>query len=171
MILARGIAEVADGIGVTTRDAQVLAERCEKDARLQQRLEDEEIVVDGRLERDDIRALADAGMGIGFHTLHHRILTGLSEEAIDAALLDGRDELEAVVEQPVVLFAYPHGKADDRIADRVRYAGYHAAWTGRPQAIARKAERFQLGRWEPPPVVGRDFVAKTAVRLNSWGRG
>jgi peptidoglycan/xylan/chitin deacetylase (PgdA/CDA1 family) len=167
MILARGIAEVADGIGVTTRDAQVLAERCENDTRLQQRLEDEEIVVDGRLDRDDIKVLADAGMGIGFHTLQHRILTGLSDEAIDAALRDGRDELEAAVGEPVVLFAYPHGKADDRIADRVRSAGYHAAWTGRPHAIAPGSDRYQLGRWEPPPLVGHDFAARVAARLNS----
>ena len=170
MVLARGMAEAASRIGITTRDAQVLAGLCENDTRLQQKLEEEDIVVDGQLDRDDIKALADAGMGIGFHTLHHRILTGLSDGAVDAALRDGRDELEAVVEEPVVLFAYPHGKADERIAGRVRNAGFHAAWTGRPHAIARGGDRYQLGRWEPPPVVGRDFVARMAVRLNSWAQ-
>jgi peptidoglycan/xylan/chitin deacetylase (PgdA/CDA1 family) len=170
MVLRQGIAEVASRVGITTADAQVLAELCENDARLQQRLEEEDIVADGQLDRDDVKALADAGMEIGFHTLHHRILTGLSDQTVDAALRDGREELEAVLEEPVVLFAYPHGKADDRVANRVRNARYHAAWTGRPQAIARGDDRFQLGRWEPPPIVGRDFVARLTVRLNSWGR-
>jgi peptidoglycan/xylan/chitin deacetylase (PgdA/CDA1 family) len=170
LILTQGVSEVASWIGTPTRDAEVLAGLCENDTRLQRRLEEEDVVVPQQLGRDDIRALVDAGMTIGFHTLHHQLLTGLSDEAIDAALRDGRDELESVVEEPVLFFAYPHGKTDDRIAERVRSAGYIAAWTGRPRAIKRESDRYQLGRWETPPVVGLDFGARMAVRLNSWGK-
>jgi peptidoglycan/xylan/chitin deacetylase (PgdA/CDA1 family) len=169
LIVAQGVSEVASRIGIPTRDAGILAERCENDTRLQRRLEEEDVVVPPQLGPGDIRALVDAGMTIGFHTLHHRLLTGVSDGAIDAALRDGRDELESVVEEPLVLFAYPHGKTDDRIAERVRSAGYLAAWTGRPRAIARGSDRYQLGRWESPSVAGRDFDARVAVRLNGWG--
>jgi peptidoglycan/xylan/chitin deacetylase (PgdA/CDA1 family) len=170
LVLAEGVAEVASRMGIRTRDADVLAGLCEKDIRLQRRLQEEDVVVPGQLGSDDIRALVAGGMAIGFHTLHHRLLIGLSDEEIDAALREGRDELEAVVEEPILLFAYPHGKTDVRIAERVRNAGYLAAWTGRPRAIVRRSDRYQLGRWEPPPLVGRDFDARTAVRLNDRGK-
>ena len=166
MVLARGITGVAAEMGISTGDPQVLAELCENDTGIQRRLEEGDVEVGDRLDRNRIRALVEAGMEVGFHTLHHRILTGLPVEAVDAAVRDGRHELEAVVGKPVDVFAYPHGKADRRIADRVRRAGYRAAWTGRPHAIADGTDRFQLGRWEPPPVVGGDFMARLAVRLN-----
>jgi peptidoglycan/xylan/chitin deacetylase (PgdA/CDA1 family) len=169
MVLARGVPEVASRIGIPTGDAEVLAGMCENDPVLHRRLEEEDIAVPERLGRDHIRALADAGMTIGFHTLDHRLLTGLSDDAIDAVLRHGRDEIEAVIEEPLLLFAYPHGKADGRIADRVRRAGYVAAWTSWPRAIERGSDPYQLGRWEPGPVVGRDFGARVAARLNGWG--
>jgi peptidoglycan/xylan/chitin deacetylase (PgdA/CDA1 family) len=169
LLLARGVDDVARRFGIPTRDVQVLTGLCENDRRLQRRLEEEDVAVPGQLGRDHIRALADADMTVGFHTLHHRLLTGLPDDAVDTGLRHGRDELEALVEEPVLLFAYPHGETDGRIAERVRGAGYLAAWTGRPRPIERGSDPYQLGRWEPGVFVGRDFGARVAARLNGWG--
>ena len=92
-------------------------------------------------------------MTIGFHTLRHRLLTGLSERDVLAALVEGREALEAVTAEPIRLFAYPHGRADVRVAACVRSSGYLGAWTGRPRAIKRGNDPYRLGRWETWPVV------------------
>jgi len=166
LILSRGVPDVARRLGIPELDTEALAKLCEDDPGLQQQIEVEDASVAQHLTADHITALADAGMTIGFHTLHHRLLTGLPDHAIDSAVTEGRADLEDVVGNRVDLFAYPHGKADDRIAERVRRAGYVAAWTGRPRAITRGDDPHLLGRWEAGPVHGTDFVARIAVMLN-----
>ena len=46
----------------------------------------------------------------------------------------------AVVGRPVVHFAYPHGKADRRVADIVRNAGYDAGVDRPPPADASRGQ-------------------------------
>lgn len=169
LVLSRGVPDVARSLAIPARNAAMLAERCERDAGLQRRLEEEDGVgVPEQLGRGHLRALADAGMTIGFHTLHHRLLTELPDREVDAALVDGKEELESVIGEPIRSFAYPHGKADDRVAGRVRRAGYLTAWTGRPRPIVRGDDRFVLGRSEPGQLSGRQLVARVAVNLSGW---
>jgi peptidoglycan/xylan/chitin deacetylase (PgdA/CDA1 family) len=105
-------------------------------------------------------------MAIGFHTLSHKVLVRLDDEEVAAALTVGRKEIEDVIGRPLVHFAYPHGKADRRTADKAREAGYEAAWTGRPHAIRRGDDRYLLGRWEPGELDVDDFLVGTAIRLS-----
>ena len=174
LVLSDGVSQVGRRLGVAAPDAKALSEACAVDLGLQRRLEElhgDDVAVSEQLGREHIEALADAGMTIGFHTLHHRALTGLSDADLDAALVEGREELEAAVAEPIRLFAYPHGVGDDRIAARVRSAGYLAAWTGRPRAIERGNDPYRLGRWEPGPLSDRDFGVRVAVTLNGWNAG
>jgi peptidoglycan/xylan/chitin deacetylase (PgdA/CDA1 family) len=168
LVLRRGVPDIARRLGIPARNATMLAERCERDAGLQRRLEEEDVGVPEQLGRAHLRALADAGMTIGFHTLHHRLLTELPDREIDTALVDGRAELEAVIGGPIRSFAYPHGKADDRVVGRVRRTGYLTAWTGRPRPIVRGGDRYLLGRSEPGQLSGRQLAARVAVNLNGW---
>ena len=82
---------------------------------------------------DGIGALAAAGMTVGFHTLEHPLLPDLDNDRLAAALTTGREELAAATGRPLTLLAYPHGKADQRVAGAARAAGYAAAWTGWPR--------------------------------------
>jgi peptidoglycan/xylan/chitin deacetylase (PgdA/CDA1 family) len=168
LVLSRGVAELGRKLRIETGDLQHLAQMCEKDQRLQERIESEDVTVESHLTADHVAALADAGMTIGFHTLHHRLLTGLPDREVDAALTEGRAKLEDVVGDRLHMFAYPHGKADGAVARRVRHAGYVAAWTGRPLAVAPRDDRYLLGRWEAGSVHGHDFVARIVARLNRW---
>jgi peptidoglycan/xylan/chitin deacetylase (PgdA/CDA1 family) len=152
-------------------DGQEIASRCERDRELQRVLEDHGTPAAPGLDADQIRDLRDAGMTIGFHTVHHRILPRLPEDEVDAAVRDGRAELESVTGEPLRLFAYPHGKADRRVADRVRLAGYDGAWTGRPRAVTPSDDRYLLGRWEPGAATGRGFAARVVARTNGAGGG
>jgi hypothetical protein len=119
------------------------------------------------LDCSAIRALAESGLTIGFHTLHHPVLTHLSHPDIDAALRDGRAELAAVLERPVEFLAYPHGRADKRIAERARLAGYRAAFVTGGHPVGPHSDAFLLGRWEAGPLTDDEFLAHLALRLNS----
>jgi peptidoglycan/xylan/chitin deacetylase (PgdA/CDA1 family) len=169
LIDVRGVSEVGRLLGVNGT-ALDLVEVCETDASRCRLIEAEASGTEAGLDRTQIRALADAGMAVGFHTLHHQVLTGLDDRALTTALEDGRDELALAVGRPLSLLAYPHGKVDRRVAEHAREAGYEAAWTGRPEPIHRRSDRFVLGRWEPGRLGVDDLLVGIATRLSTGGR-
>jgi peptidoglycan/xylan/chitin deacetylase (PgdA/CDA1 family) len=110
-------------------------------------------------------------MTVGFHTLEHPLLPDLDGDGLAAALTTGREELAAATGRPLTLLAYPHGKADQRVARATRAAGYTAAWTGWPRPAQPGDDRFLLGRWEPGPLDVDAFVASVAIRLHRAAPG
>jgi peptidoglycan/xylan/chitin deacetylase (PgdA/CDA1 family) len=168
LIGTRGLKAAVHLLGIDAKNIAQLAHACETDSRLQERIE--QLPGHGvlHLRGEQIRALSDAGMTIGFHTLHHQVLSQLSDPALDDALTRGRVELEQVIGRPLRLFAYPYGKADERTAARVRCAGFTAACTGRPHPVRPGDDPYQVGRWEPGPIAIDQFVASVAIRLNDW---
>ena len=161
----RGLAAVARELSIDADRPEALAVACERDRSLQAWLEDRAGEPGPRLEHGDIEALAAAGMSVGFHTLRHRILPALPPDELEADLVEGREDLEAVVGRRIQLFAYPHGKADPRTAAAVRRADYGAAFTGRPSPVVRGADPYLLGRWEPGGLGVDDLLVGTAIRL------
>jgi peptidoglycan/xylan/chitin deacetylase (PgdA/CDA1 family) len=125
----------------------------------------------GRLERrltsDDVAALAGQGFEIGFHTLEHDLLPPLDDAALRRALTEGRSELEAAAGRPIRTLAYPHGKADARVAEAAREAGYDIAFVGSGQAVYEDAPPLLIPRWEPPFDGGAAFELAVARRLRS----
>jgi peptidoglycan/xylan/chitin deacetylase (PgdA/CDA1 family) len=166
LIELRGPRNVADLIGVPEVEPSALAAICEADFRLQQLIERSALDARGPLDLAQIRALADAGMTVGFHTLHHPLLTNLADTDLRYALTLGRKELAVAVGRELQLFAYPHGTADVRVANAVRSAGYAAAWTGLARPMRTAEDRYLLGRWEPGRLQIDDFVVRLSIRLN-----
>jgi peptidoglycan/xylan/chitin deacetylase (PgdA/CDA1 family) len=167
LIAADGLAAAGSALGIAAGSAPALAAACETDTGARRRLT---AIAPGGVERplgvDGIQALAAAGMTLGFHTVEHRLLPSLNDQRLAAALSTGRAELAAVAGQPLTLLAYPHGKADARVARAVQAAGYRAAWTGWPRPAGAGDDRFLLGRWEPGPLELDAFVAAVAIRLH-----
>ena len=97
----------------------------------------------------DVQALAEEGLEIGFHTLHHHRLTGLEDDELSHALRDGLERLEAAIGSRPPLVSYPHGKADARVAAAARAAGFRSGFTSRPEAVTRESDTLLLGRVEP----------------------
>jgi peptidoglycan/xylan/chitin deacetylase (PgdA/CDA1 family) len=112
-----------------------------------------------------IRTLSDAGMTIGFHTLHHPILSTLAGHELHAALTMGRDELAVAADRPIDLLAYPHGKATSDVAAAAKGASYVAAFATGGRPITSSSDRFLLHRWEPGPLTGAELRAAIALRL------
>jgi peptidoglycan/xylan/chitin deacetylase (PgdA/CDA1 family) len=128
-----------------------------------------EISVRDILPREGIAALVAANMTIGFHTLAHDTLPELDDRMLEDAVSRGMEELTSIAGVKPKYFAYPHGKVDARSATAVQRAGFEAAFTGRPDAIRARDDRYRLGRWEPGPVGVDDLLVKMATRLHRTG--
>jgi peptidoglycan/xylan/chitin deacetylase (PgdA/CDA1 family) len=166
ILVAEAPSRLARDLGMSSEaDPAMIAEACEGDPRLQAILEEKGAGGDGHLTRDEIVSLSSAGMTVGFHTLHHPRLTGLSRAQVRSAVTSGRAELEDLLGRPLTEFAYPHGKADPVVAAIVRDAGFRTAWTGRPAPVTRRSEPHLLGRWEAGSVTGHPFIARALARL------
>jgi peptidoglycan/xylan/chitin deacetylase (PgdA/CDA1 family) len=113
----------------------------------------------------EIGALVAAGFEIGFHTLAHYLLSTLDDAALETALTEGRERLEAVVRRPVRMIAYPHGKADHRVAAAARAAGYDLGFTASAYPAAPHADPLMLGRLEPTAAPVDEFARAVAATL------
>jgi peptidoglycan/xylan/chitin deacetylase (PgdA/CDA1 family) len=165
LVAERGAAAAAELLGVPpVYDAQ-LPHHCEGDEGRIALIERHAPAGEAPLGAAGIRALSVAGMTIGFHTLHHPVLPRLTDEQARAALTTGRDRLAELVGSPVDWFAYPHGKADDRIVELTREAGYTAAWTTQPGPLLPGESSYRRGRWEPQPMPTDELLIRFAAFL------
>lgn len=77
------------------------------------------------MNEDQVVALAAAGVEIGCHGWSHPDMTQTTD--LTDELHTSRDRLEQLVGAPVDTFAFPYGRADDRVIEATREAGYRAA--------------------------------------------
>jgi peptidoglycan/xylan/chitin deacetylase (PgdA/CDA1 family) len=101
-----------------------------------------------RLTPEQVGALAGAGFEIGFHTREHPPLPELGDDALARALDDGRSALAAAAGRPLRTIAYPHGRADERVAAAARAAGYSDGFGGPGRSVTACSDRLLLGRTE-----------------------
>ena len=99
-----------------------------------------------RLTADDVRSLASEGHEIGFHTVDHPHLTELSDEELDAALTEGREQLEDHARSPITTIGYPFGCWDDRVARAAARAGFRYGFTTEPSPVRPSSDPLALGR-------------------------
>jgi peptidoglycan/xylan/chitin deacetylase (PgdA/CDA1 family) len=100
----------------------------------------------GGLRAQDVRALAEAGCAIGFHTLRHDALPALPDEELGRALREGREQLEEAAGRRIEVIGYPHGKADDRVATAARSAGFAGGFTTARGAVGTDTDPLRIPR-------------------------
>jgi peptidoglycan/xylan/chitin deacetylase (PgdA/CDA1 family) len=83
----------------------------------------------GFLCSDEVRALADAGMTIGSHGMHHRRWRNLARRDLDEELGASRRRLERLAGGPVTRAAIPFGAYDRGVLQALRRHGYDRAFT------------------------------------------
>jgi peptidoglycan/xylan/chitin deacetylase (PgdA/CDA1 family) len=119
----------------------------------------------GYLANDDVRRLAEAGMGIGCHGMDHVPWRRLADARLDEELGAARTRLEAACGAPVIEAACPFGAYDRRVLTRLRAHGYRRVWTSDRGAAA-------AGAWLQPRTTlraadaacARDALARAARR-------
>jgi peptidoglycan/xylan/chitin deacetylase (PgdA/CDA1 family) len=101
------------------------------------------------LRWEEVRELANDGVTIGSHTMTHASLAGLDPAEVARELETSRRVLEARLERPIELLAYPFGKPGD-VSDATvlaaRAAGYAAAVTTLEGVDRAPADPFLLRR-------------------------
>lgn len=103
---------------------------------------------------DEVRALHDAGLEIGAHTMTHRDLTTLGYEEALSELAESRTRLSEIVGASVDVAAYPYGATNETVVAACRAAGFAAACGTRGR-----------GSWDDPHNLPRQDVGNRQTRF------
>jgi len=130
-----------------------------------------QLPTDLMMRADQVRALRRAGMQVGAHTVTHPILARLDEAQARREIVDGKQQLESLLGEPVSLFAYPNGKpGEDYRPDNVelvRQAGFDAAFSTAWGSAHRHTDPFQVPRFTPWDRSRSRFGLRMARNLRS----
>ena len=99
------------------------------------------------LDEEGVRALYEAGMELGAHSLTHPDLRKLDDAALAREVRESKEAVERITGAPCRTFAYPYGLFDARVAAAVRDAGYELAFAWAPGPW----RRFAAARLPAPP--------------------
>ncbi len=99
------------------------------------------------MDWDTIRALADAGVHFGSHSVSHSDLIALNETALDGELRRSREALEDRLGAPVRHFAPPYGRANQAVRRRIAEHYQSSVGTTLGHATTR-SDRYDLPRLE-----------------------
>lgn len=120
------------------------------------------------LDAAGIQALARGGLvQVGAHTITHPVLSTLSIEAQQTEIVNGKNKLEEILEEPVTSFSYPFGGRSDYTEDTVqivRHAGFDCACSNFPGRVRFGTDRYQLPRYIVRDWDGEEF----SRRLAEW---
>jgi peptidoglycan/xylan/chitin deacetylase (PgdA/CDA1 family) len=122
---------------------------------------------DAGLQADHVAALVADGFEIGFHTRRHYPLPGLAAADLDAAMVDGRAELEEAAGDSLTTIAYPHGRAEARVAAAARAAGFTAGFTGAPGPVTPASDPLLLCRVSPSYASVGELALDVALAVRS----
>jgi len=122
---------------------------------------------DAGLRAEHVAALAADGFEIGFHTRRHHPLPGLTAAELDAAMAEGLGELEEAAGGKLTTIAYPHGRADERVAAAARAAGFGAGFTGVPGPVTPESDPLLLCRVSPSYASVGELAVDVALAVRS----
>jgi len=118
---------------------------------------------------DQVRALRAGDMVVGGHTCSHPILTSLPADEAEREICDNKARLEAILGEPINLFAYPNGgPGKDYLGEHARIvqrAGYKAAFTTGWGVSRRGDDPFQLARFTPWDTQRGAFIRRLILNL------
>jgi peptidoglycan/xylan/chitin deacetylase (PgdA/CDA1 family) len=114
----------------------------------------------GRLSREQVKAMAEAGMEIGSHSATHVDLRGLRRKRQMEEAQGSKQVLEGLLGRPVISFCYPGGASSGLTSSVLEEAGY---WFARTTAggISRIGGRnFEVGTLTVRPETGPADLAR-----------
>ena len=97
-------------------------------------------------------------------------MTLLGDEALARALREGRERLETLAGRRLDAIAYPHGRADGRVAAAAASAGFEIGYTTAGTVVRAGDQPLLLGRLAVPYTSAGDLAAKLARALAPYRR-
>ena len=114
----------------------------------------------------ELKALAEAGMTIGAHTLSHPVLSLCSDEEARREIQESKNDIERALGRPVWAFAYPFGNAStigQRELGLAQEAGFACAFLNVEHWRTGAANPFALPRIH---VTGNTTLPEFAAHLS-----
>ena len=97
------------------------------------------------MTEDQIREWAGRGIEFGAHTRTHADLTTLSDREMRDEIDGSRDDLAAIIGEHVQAFAYPFGRTNEAVRNRVR-AVFDCAFSCEAGVNTVSSDRYALSR-------------------------
>lgn len=114
---------------------------------------------------DEVRELRKSGMLIGAHTQTHPILTSLDDVDSRREIENSKSDLEAVLGETVISFAYPNGRYgrdyNERHALMVKEAGFEFAVSTNSGVVKKTDPLYELPRFTPWDINISKFIARS----------
>ncbi len=120
------------------------------------------------LNCDEIKELADQGIEIGSHTLHHTDLRNVTSEAAREEFNLSKSLLEKITGKDVVSFSFPYGSFNDELINQALDCGYGFVYTTEPEMISLPTKRKVFGRVGVNPDDSRLEFRLKAAGAFSW---
>ena len=115
------------------------------------------------LSAQEIQHFAQADIvEIGSHTVNHPFLSALSGVEQQQELQQNKSHLEAIIERPVVSFAYPHGSYTSQTPALAQAIGFNCACSTRSDRVQSTVDSFELPRIEAHDGDGEVFSRQLA---------
>lgn len=115
------------------------------------------------LSAQEISHLAPEGLvEVGSHTVNHPFLSALSGVEQQQELQQNKSHLEAIIDRPVVSFAYPHGNYTSQTPAIAQAVGFNCACSTQCDRVRSKVDAFQLPRIEAQNGDGEVFSRQLA---------
>lgn len=105
------------------------------------------------MSSEQVKSLHRAGMEIGAHTVNHPILASLAAHEAEYEIGEGRRRLQAIIDAPIDVFAYPNGRPGQDYGPShvgmVKSLGFRGAVSTAPGVGQTGDDLFQLPRFTP----------------------
>lgn len=98
------------------------------------------------LNEGQLREMLAAGMEVGAHSRSHRSLSDLAPQEIADEVQGSKENLETLLGEEVVSFAYPFGRFNQKCLEAVAAAGFKVACTTNPGWLGSGADLLQVRR-------------------------
>jgi len=99
-----------------------------------------------QMDWDEVRAMAEAGVGFGNHTVNHVYLDALPPEDAREEMVRAHEEIERQVGRAPTAIAYPDGRFDDGVLAETRRLGYGCGVTTITGTNGPRDDRLALKR-------------------------
>jgi peptidoglycan/xylan/chitin deacetylase (PgdA/CDA1 family) len=101
----------------------------------------------------DILTALQQGHTIGAHSVHHEILSRLTDRDARHEILESKNVLEMIIGEKVDLFCYPNGRPNIDFTKKhelmLKEAGFSAGFTTQDGGVGGSTNRYRLPRFLP----------------------